>query len=138
MYYGSYVVEQLGERDAVLIVDDDRSCPTQISRHQRHCSAGSISPGKTFYDPLANAFVDAMQRALPECSRDQIIWEYEYALGALLMTIADRRVERLSRHGAKSGDPSQGGPLIDFLSAGFVAMNRRRAASDRRASATRS
>jgi AcrR family transcriptional regulator len=82
---------------------------------------------KAFYDPLANVFIKTMRCALPECSRDQIVWGYEYALGSLLMLIADHRVERLSTHGAKSGDPSQGEPLIDFLTAGFLSMARRAA-----------
>ncbi|MFL9888848.1 TetR family transcriptional regulator [Paraburkholderia agricolaris] len=80
---------------------------------------------KTFYDPLANVFIDTMSRVLPSCTRDQIVWGYEFAVGALLMLIADRRVERLSLHGAKSGDPAQVERLIDFLNAGFLSIARR-------------
>lgn len=72
-----------------------------------------------YYDPLAATFIDTMSKVLP-CPRDRIVWAYEFALGALLMLIADPRVERLSRDGAKSGDPAQCDHLVAFLTAGFL------------------
>lgn len=39
--------------------------------------------------------------------RDSAVWGDEFALEALLVFVVDRRVGRLSRHGAKSGDPAQ-------------------------------
>lgn len=77
---------------------------------------------KEYYDPLADTFIDTMCKVYPECARDTIVWGYEFALGALLMLIADPRVERLSRHGAKSGDPGQCNRLISFLTAGFLSI----------------
>ena len=71
------------------------------------------------YDGLAHAFIDAMARALPERSRTSIVWGYEYALGALLMHVADNRVERLSRGRAAAGDPSLSEELVRFVTAGF-------------------
>jgi len=76
----------------------------------------------TYYDHLADAFIDSMHKALPGVHRDRVVWAYEFALGALLMLIADHRVERLSRHGAKSGDPAQSEHLIAFLTAGFLSV----------------
>lgn len=74
----------------------------------------------TYYDELANVFIETMCKALPKVHRDKVVWGYEFSLGALLMLIADERVERLSRHGAKSGDPAQIELLIGFLTAGFL------------------
>lgn len=74
----------------------------------------------TYYDGLADVFIDSMGKALPGVARDRIVWAYEFSLGALLMLIADERVERLSRDGARSGDPAQAEFLIGFLTAGFL------------------
>jgi AcrR family transcriptional regulator len=74
----------------------------------------------TYYDELANVFLETMCKALPKVHRDKVVWGYEFSLGALLMLIADERVERLSKHGAKSGDAAQTELLIGFLTAGFL------------------
>jgi AcrR family transcriptional regulator len=75
-----------------------------------------------FYDPQARAFIDRMAGALPGRPRDRIVWCYEYALGALLMHVADKRVERLSDGTATSGDPALAGDFVRFISAGFRAL----------------
>jgi AcrR family transcriptional regulator len=75
-----------------------------------------------FYDPLAHTFIDRMAQALPKCSRSRVIWGYEYALGALLMHVADKRVERLSKETIRSGDPAGRDDLIRFISKGFRAL----------------
>jgi Tetracyclin repressor-like, C-terminal domain len=62
---------------------------------------------KDYYDPLSGGFIETICEALPGVKRDSVVWGYEFALEALLMFVADPRVERLSRHGAKSGDPAQ-------------------------------
>ncbi|KGM30554.1 TetR/AcrR family transcriptional regulator [Inquilinus limosus] len=80
---------------------------------------GVIEP---YYDPLARAFIAAMERALPRCDRATIVWGYEYALGALLKHIADRRVERLSDGRETSADPGRMADLVRFLTAGFRAL----------------
>jgi len=54
-----------------------------------------VETAKDYYEALAGV------------KRDSVVWGYEFALEALLMFVADRRVERLSRHGTKSGDPAQ-------------------------------
>jgi len=76
----------------------------------------------TYYDQLAEVFIEKMCKALPAVHRDEIVWGYEYSLGALLMLVADERVERLSKHGAKSGDPARCDQLIAFLTAGFLSV----------------
>jgi AcrR family transcriptional regulator len=79
----------------------------------------SVEISKEYYDPLAHTFIDTMWKALPGVKRDAVVWGYEFALGALLMFVADRRVERLSRDGAKSGDPAQYERLVRFVTDGF-------------------
>ncbi|MDJ1157530.1 TetR/AcrR family transcriptional regulator [Chelatococcus sp. SYSU_G07232] len=75
-----------------------------------------------FYDPLALAFVDAMAEALPGCPRARILWGYEYALGSLLMYVADKRVERLSGGELASADPALCDDFVRFVGAGFRAF----------------
>ncbi|WP_341991419.1 TetR/AcrR family transcriptional regulator [Azorhizobium sp. AG788] len=72
-----------------------------------------------FYDPLARAFVAAMGRALPDVAGDRIVWAYEYAVGALLMYVGDKRIERLTHGRAISADPALCADFIRFISAGF-------------------
>jgi len=75
-----------------------------------------------FYDPLVEAFLDAMAAALPHCPRPRLLWAYEYAVGALLMYVADKRIERLSGGSASPGDPAVFEDFIRFVSAGFHAL----------------
>jgi AcrR family transcriptional regulator len=77
-----------------------------------------------YYDPLAEVFIDTMMRALPNCDRVTIVWGYEYAIGALLMHLADRRVERLSAGQATSGDPTRLNDLVSSIASGFRALAR--------------
>ena len=73
------------------------------------------------FDPLAHAFIDALSGALPHASRGQIAWCYQFALGALLHHISDRRVERLSRGANRAADPGAAPLLLDFVSGGIHA-----------------
>jgi AcrR family transcriptional regulator len=82
-----------------------------------------------YYDPLAEVFIETMMRALPGCDRVTIIWGYEYAVGALLMHLADRRVERLSAGQAISGDPARLEDLVSFIASGFRALAKRASAT---------
>lgn len=75
-----------------------------------------------FYDPLARAFFGAMQRALPACPPDRIVWAYEYAVGALLMYVGDKRIERLTEGRAATADPALCEDFIRFVSAGFETL----------------
>ncbi len=77
-----------------------------------------------FYDPLARVFVAAMERALPGVARDRIIWAYEYAVGALLMYVGDKRIERLTQGRARSADPALCDDFVRFISAGFHTLRR--------------
>ncbi|MCG5236093.1 TetR/AcrR family transcriptional regulator [Xanthobacter oligotrophicus] len=75
-----------------------------------------------FYDPLVRAFLEAMAVALPDCPQDRLLWAYEYAVGALLMYVADKRIERLSEGRATAGDPGLFDDFVRFVTAGLNAM----------------
>jgi AcrR family transcriptional regulator len=72
-----------------------------------------------FYDPIAVVFLRALQRIMPDRELADLVWGYEWALGALLMHVADKRVERISDGRVRSGDPSKGEMLIRFVCAGL-------------------
>ncbi|MEO6276451.1 TetR/AcrR family transcriptional regulator [Roseateles sp.] len=75
-----------------------------------------------FFDPLANAFIDALMTTAPGVSRGQVAWCYQFMLGALLHFLADKRVERLSRGENRAADPNAKATLLAFLSHGFQAV----------------
>jgi AcrR family transcriptional regulator len=67
---------------------------------------------RELFDPLAHAFIDALAAALPQATRSQAAWCYQFALGALLHHVNDRRVERLSLGQNQPGDEAVAGPLL--------------------------
>ena len=57
------------------------------------------------FDPVAQEVVGALSRALPERSRTQIYWGYQFMLGSLVFLMADTgRIERLSGGLCRSQD----------------------------------
>lgn len=77
-----------------------------------------------FYDPLVAAFLETLRTAFPDCPPERLLWAYEYAVGALLMYVADKRIERLSGGRATAGDPAVFEDFVRFMAAGFTAMCR--------------
>lgn len=77
-----------------------------------------------FYDPLVAAFIDTLHTAFPACPPERLLWAYEYAVGALLMYVADKRIERISQGRATAGDPALFEDFVRFVAAGFTAMCR--------------
>ena len=76
---------------------------------------------RNHFDPLAHAFIDALGAALPQASRGQVAWCYQFALGALQHHLSDGRVERLSLGQSRLGDPAAAAHLVDFIVGGFRA-----------------
>jgi AcrR family transcriptional regulator len=77
---------------------------------------------RTHFDPLALEYIAAFRQVLPGRDRATVAWAYELALGALLVFVADPRVERLSGGACKSADPEALPLLVDFITAGFAAL----------------
>ena len=53
-----------------------------------------------------------MTAAVPQATRAQMAWCYQFALGALLHHVVDARVERLSHGENRPGDGDAAGPLL--------------------------
>jgi AcrR family transcriptional regulator len=77
------------------------------------------------FDPVANRIVDALCRSLPELSREEVFWRYDFALGAMLHVISDadrglRRLNRLSGGLCDTDDPARiVEELVRFVAAGM-------------------
>ena len=71
------------------------------------------------FDPMAHAFIDALQSLFPQRNRADVAWCYQFMLGAVLHFLSDVRVERLSRGGARAADPARQSTLVAFIAAGF-------------------
>ena len=88
-----------------------------------------------YFDPLVNRFLDALRKALPHCSDEEIFWSYHFLSGALTLTFAETgRLDNLSQGKCSSADMAS---IIErmpvFLAAGFEALCR---ANDERANAS--
>lgn len=78
---------------------------------------------REFFDPMANAFIDAFHKTLarefPGVTKAQVAWCYQFALGALLHHISDRRIERLSNGASRPCDPEVVPQLVVFIVQGM-------------------
>jgi AcrR family transcriptional regulator len=87
----------------------DLAAPTPESEQAQH----------EFFDPMAHAFIDALQRLFPRRSRADVAWGYQFMLGAVLHFLSDVRIERLSLGTAKAADPARKDMLQAFVAAGL-------------------
>jgi AcrR family transcriptional regulator len=74
-----------------------------------------------FFDPMAHAFIDALQAQSRQAERGQVAWCYQFALGALLHHLIDTRVQRLSQGASHSGDAVGASLLVEFIVGGIEA-----------------
>lgn len=92
-----------------------------VARELYHALEETDRVMRTYFDPMAHAFIDALHQALPQATRGQIAWGYQFALGALLHHISDARIDRLSRNENHRGDPAAGDLLVRFIVGGLRA-----------------
>lgn len=92
-----------------------------VARELNHARDETDRILRGLFDPLAHAFIDALQQVLPHADRGQVAWAYQFALGALLHHLTDERVERLSRGQARRGDPAAAPLLVAFIVGGIQA-----------------
>jgi AcrR family transcriptional regulator len=92
-----------------------------VARELYHATDETDQVLRAYFDPLAHAFIDAMNVVLPHATRGQVSWAYQFALGALLHHIIDARVGRLSRGENTRGDPSAAPLLGAFIVGGIRA-----------------
>lgn len=74
---------------------------------------------REFFDPMAHAFIDALQQLFPKHARADVAWCYQFMLGAVLHHLSDVRVEHLSGGTATAADPAREPMLVAFVAAGF-------------------
>lgn len=75
-----------------------------------------------FFDPMAQAFIDALCSVAPSAPRGQVAWCYQFMLGALLHFLTDQRIERLSHGENRAADPRARRELMRFIGGGFQAV----------------
>jgi hypothetical protein len=92
-----------------------------VARELYHARSETDRILRSFFDPLAHAFIDALQQALPHATRGQVAWVYQFALGALLHHLTDTRIERLSNGQSRANDPVAAPLLVAFIVGGIQA-----------------
>ena len=92
-----------------------------VARELYHAREDTDRVLRSYFDPLAHAFIDALQELLPHASRGQVAWCYQFMLGALMHHLSDNRIERLSRGENQPGQPAAGRLLQDFIVGGIRA-----------------
>ncbi|MEM8816498.1 MAG: TetR/AcrR family transcriptional regulator [Pseudomonadota bacterium] len=77
-----------------------------------------------YFDPLVSRFIEALRKALPGCSDEDLYWSYHFLSGALTLTFAETgRIDNLSGGVCRSSDMhSINERMPSFLAAGFRAL----------------
>ncbi|MBE9605142.1 TetR family transcriptional regulator [Acetobacteraceae bacterium H6797] len=78
------------------------------------------------FDPVHARFIEALNQAAPGLSRDDVIWRYDFARGAMMHILADldpamHRLVDLSPSIAEADDEAVISHLVTFIAAGFRA-----------------
>jgi len=93
----------------------------RVARELYHATEEADRVLRGYFDPLAEAYIDALHIALPHATRGEVAWGYQFALGALLHHLSDNRIERLSRGENRRGDPAAAPMLVRFIVGGLRA-----------------
>jgi AcrR family transcriptional regulator len=92
-----------------------------VARELFHARGHTDRVLREFFDPMAHAFIDALHGMLPQATRADVAWCYQFMLGALLHHISDDRVERLSHGQCRAADPVVAPMLNRFILGGIQA-----------------
>jgi AcrR family transcriptional regulator len=86
------------------------------------------------FDPVVLLLIDLLQKALPECSKEDIFWGYHFVTGALMLTLARTgRIDKLSGGLCRSDDfVAVKERMASFMAAGFLAVCRKHRAAGKR------
>jgi AcrR family transcriptional regulator len=95
---------------------------TLVARELTYRTPEAKQALEDYFDPLANAFIDALQEMHPDGDRALAAWAYQFALGALLHHLTDERVHRLSGGLNTPNDPGAALHLTRFITAGIAAV----------------
>lgn len=92
-----------------------------VARELSYASPEADRVLRKHFDPLAHAYIGALQSALPHAGVDGCAWAYQFALGSLLHHMSDQRVARLSG-GANQPNAAVAHPmLVRFIEGGIRA-----------------
>ena len=77
-----------------------------------------------YFDPVVLRLIDLLQRAMPDCPRENIFWGYHFVTGALMLTLARTgRIDKLSGGLCRSEDfVAVKQRMAQFMAAGFRAI----------------
>ena len=92
-----------------------------VARELYHATEEADRVLRGYFDPLAEAYIDALHLAMPHATRSQAAWGYQFALGSLLHHLNDSRIERLSRGENTRADPAVAPMLVNFIVGGLRA-----------------
>jgi AcrR family transcriptional regulator len=86
------------------------------------------------FDPVVLRLIALLQKALPECSKEDIFWGYHFVTGALMLTLARTgRIDKLSGGLCRSDDFfAVKERMASFMAAGFLGICKKHAAARRR------
>lgn len=75
---------------------------------------------REIFDPVAHKVIDALASALPGRPRREVVWAYQYMLGAMVFVMSDTgRIERLSGGECRPEDEESAVEhMVRFLTAG--------------------
>ncbi|MBS7807170.1 TetR/AcrR family transcriptional regulator [Variovorax sp. PCZ-1] len=92
-----------------------------VARELMNASPEADRVLRDYFDPLAHAFIDALNSTLPHARRSDVAWAYQFSLGCLLNHISDKRIERLSLSEVQANDPEAQTLLARFIAGGIRA-----------------
>ncbi len=101
--------------------EEGESYALLVARELLYSSKEADRALRDFFDPLAHAFIDALNEVMPTATRADMAWCYQFALGALLHHLTDTRAPRLARRPGLRGGPRTRLMLINFIVGGIRA-----------------
>lgn len=80
------------------------------------------------FDPVVLRLIGLLEKALPDCAKEDIFWGYHFVTGALMLTLARTgRIDKLSGGLCKSDDfVAVKRRMADFMAAGMLEICRRK------------
>lgn len=92
-----------------------------VARELSYASPEADRVLRAHFDPLARAYIAALQVALVHITIGEAAWAYQFALGALLHHMSDQRVARLSDGANTPNDKVAHPMLVRFIEGGIRA-----------------
>jgi len=106
---------------ALRASEEGKSYALLVARELMYSSPEADRALREFFDPLAHAFIDALNEVFPHSSRVEVTWCYQFALGSLLHHLSDTRAPRLARKPSLRCGPAAKALLVSFIVGGIRA-----------------